>query len=129
MNPHGDNMTEMIITPVKIENRLYELSHEIDDAHSALLEAESHYLSIKAQYEIALAKSRLNMARRSSPTGRNFTVGEREDLAIIENEELHLRMASTEAVVRGARANAQRVRTQVDIARSIGTSVRASLEV
>jgi hypothetical protein len=36
---------------------------------------------------------------------------------------------SAEATVKAARANAQRIRTQVDIARSIGTSVRASLEM
>jgi hypothetical protein len=122
-------MSNVVLTPQMVENRLKELSREIDDSHSELVEAESHYLSVKAQYEIALAKSRLNMARRSSPTGKNYTVGEREDLAIIENEELHLRMASAEALVRGARANAQRIRTQVDIARSIGTSVRTSMDV
>ena len=122
-------MSNVVLTPQMVENRLKELSREIDDSHSELVEAESHYLSVKAQYEIALAKSRLNMARRSSPTGKNYTVGEREDLAIVENEELHLRMASAEALVRGARANAQRIRTQVDIARSIGTSVRTSLDV
>jgi multidrug resistance efflux pump len=122
-------MSNVVLTPQMVENRLKELSREIDESHSELVEAESHYLSVKAQYEIALAKSRLNMARRSSPTGKNYTVGEREDLAIVENEELHLRMASAEALVRGARANAQRIRTQVDIARSIGTSVRTSLDV
>jgi hypothetical protein len=36
-------MTEMVITPVKIENRLYELSHEIDEAHEQLSKAELEY--------------------------------------------------------------------------------------
>jgi hypothetical protein len=112
-----------------VEIRLKELSKEIDEAHSELIEAESHYMNIKAQYEVALAKARLNLARRSAPSGKNYTVGEREDLAIVENEDLHLRLASAEALVKGARANAQRIRTQVDIARSVGTSVRTSMDV
>lgn len=122
-------MSNVVLTPQMVENRLKDLSREVDDSHSELVEAESHYLSVKAHYEIALAKSRLSMAKRSAPNGKNYTVGEREDIAIIDNEELHLRMASAEALVRGARANVQRIRTQVDIARSIGTSVRTSMEV
>ena len=38
-------------------------------------------------------------------------------------------MATAEALVRASRANAQRIRTQVDIARSIGTSVRTSMDI
>jgi 4-hydroxy-3-methylbut-2-en-1-yl diphosphate synthase IspG/GcpE len=35
----------------------------------------------------------------------------------------------TEAIVKAARANASRIKTQVEIARSIGTSVRTSLDL
>jgi multidrug resistance efflux pump len=122
-------MTEQIITPQMVENHLRKLSKEIDESHSELQEAESYYLSYKAQYEIALARTRLDLARRSSPSGKNYTVGEREDMAILENEQLHLQLASAEALVKAARANAQRIRTQVDIARSVGTSVRTSMDI
>ena len=118
-----------MVTPVSIENRLVTLSKEVDEAHSELIEVESHYYSMKSQYEIALAKSRLRFASISSPTGKNYTIGEREDLALVENETLHLQMGNAEALVKSTRANAARIRTQVDIARSIGTSVRASLEI
>jgi hypothetical protein len=40
-----------------------------------------------------------------------------------------MKMAVAEAVVRAARSNASRIRTQVDIARSVGTSVRTSMEL
>jgi hypothetical protein len=122
-------MNNQVLTPQLVESRLRELSHEIDDSHSQLIEAESHYYSIKGQYEVALARTRLSFAKRTTPTGKNYTVGEREDLAILENEDLHLKLASAEALVRSARANAQRIRTQVDIARSVGTSVRTSMEI
>jgi len=117
-----------VVTPAQIEKRLYDLSKEIDDSHSELVEVESHYHSHKAQYEIAVARSRMTYSTKSSPTGKNYTVQQVEALALIENEELHLRLAMTEAQVKAARANAARIKTQVEIARSIGTSVRSSME-
>jgi hypothetical protein len=57
------------------------------------------------------------------------TVGEREDRALVVNEDLAQKVAIAEAQVKAARGNAQRVREQVDIARSISVSVRASMEI
>jgi hypothetical protein len=122
-------MNSNIVTPAQIEKRLYDLSKEIDESHSELVEVESHYNSYKAHYEIAVAKSRMEFSTKSSPTGKNYTVSEREDMALIANEELHLRVAMAEAQVKAARANASRIKTQVEIARSIGTSVRSAMEV
>ena len=121
-------MSNAVVTPQQIEKRLYDLSKEIDDSHSELVEVESHYNSFKAQYEIAMARMRMTYSTRTSATGKNYTVGEREDMALLENEELHLRVAMAEAQVKAARANASRIKTQVEIARSIGTSVRSSME-
>jgi hypothetical protein len=118
-----------VVTPAQIEKRLYDLSKEIDDQHAYANQIEKSYFDTKALYEVALAKSRMKFASISSPTGKNYTVQEREDLALIENEDLHFQMASLEASVRSVRANAARIKTQVDIARSIGTSVRTSLEI
>jgi hypothetical protein len=118
-----------IVTPAQVEQQLYALSKEIDTNYSELLEAESHYSSDKAQYEIAMARSRMEYSMKSSPTGKNYTVSEREDMALLTNETLHLQMAMSEARVKAARANAVRIKTKVDIARSIGTSVRAAVEI
>jgi hypothetical protein len=118
-----------VATPADIERRLVHLSKVIDEAHSELIEVESHYNSYKAQYEIAMARSRMLYATKSSPTGKNYTVTERDDMALLENEDLHLRVATVEAQVKAARGNMARLKTQVDIARSVGSSVRASLEV
>ena len=56
-------------------------------------------------------------------------VGDVADKALLECENEWRELQVAEALVKAARANTNRVRTQVDIARSIGTSVRASLEV
>jgi len=118
-----------VVTPAQIEKRLYELSKEVDQAHDALVECESAFHGGTAQYEVAMAKSRMALAGKSSPGGRNYTVGEREDIAVIENEELHYQLAIKEAQVKAARANVNRLKTQVEIARSMSASVRSSMDL
>jgi len=118
-----------VVTPAQIEKRLYDLSKEIDEAHNELVEAEAAYNRIKSDYEISMAKSRMGYASKSSPVGKNYTVQERDDLALIDNEALHMQIGFAEASVKAARANATRIKTQVEIARSIGTSVRTSLDL
>jgi hypothetical protein len=117
-----------VVTPVQVEARLKDLSKLIDEAHNDLVDAESSYHRYKSDYEISMARSRLALASKSSPTGRNYTVGERDDMAIIENRDLHKIVAECEAVVKANRANVARLRVQVDIARSIGTSVRTGMD-
>lgn len=122
-------MASDVVTPAQVESKLKALSKELDVCHSELVEAEYRYYKTKAMYEIAMAEERLSLARQSAPNGKNYTVGEREDMAIVKNKDLHIEMATADALVRAARANAQRLRAQVDIARSVGTSVRTSMEV
>jgi hypothetical protein len=118
-----------IITPAMVEQKLRGLSKEVDEAHKVLVEVETIYHSVKADYEIAMAKSRINLATKSSPTGKNYTVGEREDLALVQNEELHKDLAIIQAKILASRANTNRLKMQVDIARSVGTSVRTSMDL
>jgi hypothetical protein len=118
-----------IITPAMVEQKLRGLSKEVDEAHKVLVEVETIYHSVKAEYEIAMAKSRITLATKSSPTGKNYTVGEREDLALVQNEELHKDLAIIQAKILASRANTNRLKMQVDIARSVGTSVRTSMDL
>jgi hypothetical protein len=118
-----------IITPAMVEQKLRGLSKEVDQAHKVLVEVETIYHSVKADYEIAMAKSRITLATKSSPTGKNYTVGEREDLALVQNEELHKDLAIIQAKILASRANTNRLKMQVDIARSVGTSVRTSMDL
>ena len=118
-----------IVTPMQVEARLKDLSKLIDQAHDDLVLAETDYHKNKADYEIAMARSRLDLAGKSKSTGGNYTVGEREDLALSINADLHRLIANTEAIVKANRANVARLRVQVDIARSIGTSVRTGMEL
>jgi hypothetical protein len=114
----------MSITPEQVEGRLKQLTVEVDEAQEMLANAEKTYYVVKADCEIALAKSRLVLSASGVKT-----VGEREDRALVINEDIFQKLAIAEAGVRAARGNSQRVREQVDIARSIGTSVRAAMDL
>jgi hypothetical protein len=122
-------MMTQVVTPQQIESRLYALSKEVDEAHEGLVTAERQFHQTTAEYEIAIARTRISLASKSSPTGKNYTVGEREDMAIIENADQHFKIAVMEAQVKAARANVQRLKTQVEIARSMSASVRSSMEL
>lgn len=118
-------MNEVIITPVRIENRLIELSKEVDAVTAGLSKAEMDYHKAKSAFELAIAEARII-------TGRSFSkmrVQDVADTALLQCQNEFQTLQLTEAMVKAARANAQRVRIQVDIARSIGTSVRASMEI
>lgn len=115
----------MTITPERVEARLYELSKEIDSAHAELVDAEKLYHGVKATFEIAIARARLNIGMNNL----KLRVGDVADKALVECEQEWHQLQTAEALVKAARGNAARVRTQVDIARSIGTSVRASMDI
>ena len=116
---------KQMITPEKVEARLYELSKEIDTAHDELVAAEKFYHDSKARFEINIAHSRVKIGLANM----KLRVGDVADKALVECEKEWHELQIAEALVKGARANANRVRTQVDIARSIGTSVRASMDI
>ena len=115
----------MPISPMQIEKRLADLSREIDEAHKELIAAEENYHISKAALEIAMARSRMSVSHADI----KLTSVQREDEALIQNHEAHMQLAIAEAQVKAARANNNRIRTQVDIARSISVSVRSSLEM
>lgn len=117
-----------IITPAQVEQRLLQLSGLLEKAQAQLNSAEEQYTTAKAEYEIALAKSRVALATEVGANNKLLTATEKEDKALIANESKHLILASTEVLVKAARANVAHLKTQVDIARSIGSSVRSSLE-
>ena len=110
---------------MQVEKRLLDLSREIDESHNNLMAAESKYHVAKAKYEIDMARSRMN---KSHPDFK-LTAVQREDDALLDNAEQHMSLAISEAEVKAARANTARLKIQVEIARSVGTSVRTSMDL
>lgn len=113
----------MEFTPQNIEKRLFDLSLEIDKTQEALTDAESNYIKLKGQFEIGMAKTRL------ASMENKMTQAEREDRALTANEDTYLQLNTAEVLVKALRQKMANVKTQVDIARSIGSSVRASMDL
>lgn len=114
-----------MITPEQVENRLLDLSKEVDEAHKDLSEAEMNYHKAKIAFEMNMAKTRLAIGQ----SNHKLRVAQIDDEALWRNAEHWEAIQIAEALVKASRSNANRVRTQVDIARSVGTSVRASMEL
>lgn len=123
--PEGE---ELIVTPESIERRLMFLAREINVAYQNLEKAEHGYHEAKTSYEISMARTRVEYSGQTR-AGKNYTVGEREDMALIDNAQLFVAESLAEAVVRAARANVKRLEVQADITRSMGTSVRSALAI
>jgi hypothetical protein len=117
--------TDKAITPVQVEKRLVALGVEIDDAQSFLESSEMEYFTAKTDCELSLAGERIALSK----SGLKFTVQEKEDIALTACADKYRRLGEAEAKVRAARSNVQRIRAHIDIVRSVGTSVRASMEV
>lgn len=113
----------MEFTPQNIEKRLFDLSLEIDKTQEALTEAETGYIKFKGKFEIDMAKTRLSLMETK------MTQAEREDRALTANEDTYLQLNAAEVLVKALRQKMANVKTQVDIARSIGSSVRASMDL
>lgn len=112
-------------TPIDIEVRLVKLDKALDEAFSELDEAEYEYHDVKTKYEIGMASARIALI----DMGERMTVSEKEDRALLANQDAYISLGVTEARVKAARANVNKLRTQVDIVRSMGASLRASLEL
>jgi hypothetical protein len=117
-----------VVTPAQVERRLLELSAELDGATRALEQAELGYHTSKARYEVAAAEARMAVAARWNDRGIKATVQDKEDEALLRTKDDYMGLAVAEATVKAARANVARLRTQVDIARSVGTSVRSLID-
>lgn len=118
-------MSSNIVTPAQVEKRLYDLSKLVDEAHEYFASSEHRYQTTKADFEIAMAKSKI----KNSHPDLKMTVALGEATALVENADLRRALAISEAEVRASKENSNRIRTQVDIARSISVSVRASMEI
>ena len=116
-----------ILTPTQVEQQLRSLSRRIAEAQDENAAVEMSYSTSKAELEIAMAVSRLKYADMSKPSGKGFTVDERDDHATVENMDLIRAVAVEEAKVKASRGRINQLNTQADIARSVSTSVRTSM--
>lgn len=122
-------MNDDIATPEMVERRLRSLGRELDAAYNDLVESEKRYAEAKSDFEIAIAGQRMGIRGQALERGVKLTIQEIEDHALLHCAEEFTNLNIAEAFVKSARANNTRIRTQIDIARSVGTSVRAAMDI
>ena len=76
---------------------------------------------------MALARARTDLSE--NPADKKYTVQEKADLALLKCEPILAQADADEIWVKGTRMQVENLRTQVDIIRSIGTSVRSSMDM
>jgi hypothetical protein len=118
-----------LVTPADVENKLISLSKELDEAHAKLETAETDYGKTKPEWDLEVAKTRFSVRARANESGRKMTVQEIEDEALILCELQYVAFCAADAMVRVARSNVNRIKVQIDIARSVGTAVRAAMDM
>lgn len=116
------------MTPYEVERKLIRLSQALDIATEDLIEAESAWTTSKRIMELAMARARIEIAQQIVD-GHKFTVQEKQDMALIACDEEIAQADADEVWVKGTKAQVNNLRAQVDIIRSIGTSVRSSMEI
>ncbi len=118
-----------VILPGHVDRRLINLSKELDSACEELFKAEREYMDAKTAYEIASAQARMKVKQSAIERGVKVTVQDCDDESLLACRDELTRLNVSEALVKSARANNARLRVQIDIARSVGASVRASMDV
>ena len=121
-------MTETIL-PMHVDRRLISLSKELDTATTWLMDAEEGFMAAKTAHDLAAATSRMRIKQRMIENGEKPTIQEVEDRALIAIREELTSLNAAEGIVKAARANSARLRVQIDIARSVGASVRAAMDI
>lgn len=111
-----------ILTPAKIEDRLYQLSKELDSAHKERISDENSYYSAKSEFEIGLAKARLALMKSET----KMNADEKNAQVTVDCEVQVRAMNIADAKLKASRANLERIKVQADIARTLSASVRES---
>lgn len=117
------------LEPTDVELQMRYLSREHAIAWRECADLEAEYAELKARYELAMAKSRIEFANKSKPNGKNYTVDERQDEALVANEDFFLVVSVLEARLKAARAKIIKLNAQSDLVRSVGSSIRSSLSI
>ena len=116
------------LTPMAVERRLRELTTELAEATKQYVEAEHTYAKAKPAYEIVAARWRMSIRKNAAENGVRITIQEVEDEALLRCATEYTELYAAEATIKALKANIQRINAQIDVGRSLGVSVRKSME-
>ena len=118
-----------VAQPQDVERRFVFLSRAVTEAQQEIETAENNYFTSKGAYEVAMAHSRIYYGQQQRDDGKPYTETQKEDYALRDNEQLFTSFLVAEAAVRVVRAKVKAVEQQVELTRSMGTSVRSAIAI
>lgn len=113
------------VTPADVERQMLDLLRSNRAAYEELKTCEDEFETATALLEIAKARAYLETFR----TDEKWTVQHREAYVVDACAAQRVQVAASTARVKAARAKVAAIRVESDLVRSVGTSVRQSLEM
>jgi len=113
---------------IEEDNRI--ISRTLGEVQVYLGAKQKEYAEKEHALRVAMAKSRVALSSVKNPdTGKNYTEQQKEDEALIDNEELSLACAILEAVIDVGKGKMSVLRTQAELVRSEQASARVGYEI
>lgn len=113
---------------IEADNRA--ISVELGRVQVYLGEKQKEYAEKEHTLKVAMAKSRVALSSVKNPdTGKNYTEQQKEDEALIDNEQLSFAVAVLGAVIEVGKGKLSVLRTQAELVRSEQASARVGYEL
>jgi len=113
------------VTPAEVERQMLDLLKANRAAYDELRACEEQYERCSADWEVQKAKAYLATFTNED----RWTEARRTAYAVSQCEDTRIHLAAATSRVRAARAKVAAIKVEVDLVRSVGTSVRSSLEM
>lgn len=116
------------LTAPEVEEYARWLIRQFNSTQKELEEIQTQFAQTESDLNLAMAKSRLQYGMQSRPDGKNYTETQKEDQALVDNEQLAGIYALDRAKVEILKGRVGFLKAQSDLVRSVMVSVRTSME-
>lgn len=116
-------------TPAGVEKNLMDLYYESERLTQEIKKADNAWMEKDHLAKVAAARARLEIKARANEMGVKLTVQDIEDQAFMKVRYEVLEASIAESELRVIRAQIRSNENKVGIMRSVGTSVRTSMEL
>lgn len=114
------------LNPVDGEEFARWIIRKIGEAQIALSSLQEGLAQTEADYNLAMAQSRLDYGNKSRADGKNYTETQKEDQALVDNSLLAEAFLLDKAKVEVYKGKIRVLQTQSELVRSVMVSIRES---
>jgi hypothetical protein len=126
--PTLDESISLIITEEMINRRLVYLAQRIDEAYDIMGNADKDWTNKDIAHDLAMAKSRGVLSMSKNANDKPYTIPEKDDAALAQNEDSFTAVKIAEQVLRLARENVKRLETQQSNIQTISSNFRTAIK-